>query len=159
MGLMTDWKTFKDEAPDLAAKVEARIAAHTHHVMATLRADGSPRVSGTEIVVTDDDLYLGSMWHARKALDLFRDPRVAVHTNPGAETMEGGDAKFSGVATEVPDDHPAKADIEGDVPPGPFHMFRLDLRDVVLTEVDHEANSLFVHLWRPGKGVTTTEVH
>ena len=157
---MTNWQTFRDEDPELAAKVEARFAARTHHVMATVRADGSPRVSGTEVVVDGDDLFLGSMWGSRKAVDLQRDPRVAVHSNPGDETMEGGDAKVSAVATEVPDDHPAKAALrEEQSPPEPFHLLRLEPREVVLTEVDHEVGALYVHLWRPGRGITTTVVH
>jgi len=158
------WQTFRDEAPEVAAKVEARFRAHTHHVMATLRADGSPRVSGTEVVLDGDDLFLGSMWRSRKALDLRRDPRVAVHSNPGDETMEGGDAKLSAFAAEVPDDHPAKVALRGEEadgdggPPEPFHLFRLDLREVVLTEVDQEAGVLHVHLWRPGHGISSTTV-
>jgi hypothetical protein len=155
---MANWKTFTHEAPDMAAKVEARWRAHTHHVMATLRADGAPRVSGTEIVVTDDELYLGSMWQARKARDLLRDPRVAVHSNPRDETMTGGDAKLDALAVEVPEDDPAKLAIAEGAPPGPLHVFRLDLVDVVLTEVDHDANALFTHLWRPGAGIQTTKV-
>lgn len=154
---MSNWDTFRTEAPDMAAKVEARLTAHKHHVMATLRRDGGPRVSGTEVVLDGDDLYLGSMWHARKALDLQRDPRVAIHSNPGDETMEGGDAKITAVASEVEDDHPAKEALREDpAPPEPFHLFRLDVREVVLTEVDEEAGLLHVHLWRPGRPVTTT---
>ncbi|HEY6532266.1 MAG TPA: pyridoxamine 5'-phosphate oxidase family protein [Acidimicrobiales bacterium] len=154
---MASWKTFKDESPELAGKVEARLRAHKHHVMATVRRDGAPRVSGTEVEISGDELYLGSMWEARKALDLRRDPRLAVHTNPGEETMEGGDAKFSATAIEVPDGDPAKERIRDEVsPPEPFHQFRLDLSEVVLTEVDQEAELLSVHLWRPGRGVTTT---
>lgn len=156
---MANWKTFKDEAPEMAAAVEARLTAHKHHVMATLRADGSPRVSGTEVVITDDELYLGSMWQARKALDLFRDPRVAVHSNPGDESMEGGDARLSARAAEVDDGHAAKESVRTTVqPPEPFHLFRLDLLDGVLIQVDHEADALVTHLWRPGAGVTTTVV-
>ena len=156
---MANWQTFRDEAPDLAQKVEARFRAHTHHVMATIRADGAPRVSGTEVPLVEGEAYLGSMWEARKAQDLRRDPRVAVHSNPGDETMQGGDAKLNAVAEEVADDHPAKVVIGGAAPEGPFHLFHLDLREAVLTEVDHEAEALHVHLWRPGEPVRTTTVH
>ena len=157
---MATWKTFTTEAPDLSRKVEARLVAHKHHVMATLRSDGSPRVSGTEVEVTVDELYLGSMPHARKAADLLRDGRVAVHANPGPETMEGGDAKLSAVAIHVEDGDPEKETFRSEVePPEPFHLFRLDLHDVVLTEVDQEAEALYVHLWRPGRPVETTTVH
>jgi hypothetical protein len=154
---MASWKDFKDECPELAGKVEARLRAHKHHVMATVRRDGAPRVSGTEVEISDDELYLGSMWEARKALDLRRDPRLAVHANPGDDSMAGGDAKFSAIAVEVPDGDPAKERLRDDVaPPEPFHQFRLDLTEVVLTEVDQEAELLHVHLWRPGQGVRTT---
>lgn len=153
---MTSWKTFKQECPELAPKVEARLRAHKHHVMATVRRDGGPRVSGTEVEISDDELYLGSMWEARKARDLMRDPRVAVHTNPGDGSMAGGDAKFSAVAVEVPDGEPAKERVRTEVaPPEPFHQFRLELTEVVLTEVDEAAQLLHIHLWRPGQGVTT----
>jgi hypothetical protein len=156
---MTNWKTFEDEAPDMAAKVGARLRAHKHHVMATLRADGSPRVSGTEVELFEGEAYIGSMWQARKARDLMRDGRVAVHSNPGEETMEGGDAKFSASATEVPDGHPAKERIRDVLgPPEPFPFFRLDLHDVVLTEIRPEEDALLVHLWRPGREVTTTRL-
>lgn len=157
---MASWKSFEQEAPDMAAKVEARLRAHKHHVMATLRVDGSPRVSGTEVELFDGEAYVGSMWRAQKALDLLRDSRLAVHSNPGEETMEGGDAKFSASATDIPDGHAAKERLRDEVtPPEPFHLFRLDLHDVVLTEVDHEENALFVHLWRPGQAVRTTRLH
>src|SRR5687767_4858714 len=77
------WVTFTAEAPALAAAVEARLRATKHRVLATLRADGSPRVSGTEVDFWDGDLVLGSMFGAVKARDLLRDGRFAVHANPG----------------------------------------------------------------------------
>jgi hypothetical protein len=40
---MATWKQFAAEAPDLAYAVRARFEAAKHHVLATLRADGSPR--------------------------------------------------------------------------------------------------------------------
>lgn len=44
-----DWTTFVDEAPDLADAVTPLLRRTAHHVLATLRRDGSPRVSGTEV--------------------------------------------------------------------------------------------------------------
>ena len=41
------WSRFEAEAPELAAAVQARFAAHIHHIIGTLRPDGSPRLSGT----------------------------------------------------------------------------------------------------------------
>lgn len=156
---MTSWKTFEDDAPDMAAKVENRLRAHKHHMMATLRADSSPRVSGTEVELVDGEAYIGSTWRARKADDLLRDGRVAIHTNPGEETMEGGDAKLSAIAIEIPGGEPAKESMRQEPGPAePFHLFRLDLLDVVLTEIDHTENALYVHLWRPGREIITTRL-
>lgn len=151
---MANWEQFSAEAPDLAERIKARFTATKHHVLATLRADGSPRVSGTEVDFYGPDLTLGSMWEARKALDLRRDGRLAIHANPGDGTMTGGDAKISGVASEVVDQQQY---IEDRKPPEPFHLFRIDLLDAVLTSVDNERNVMIVEFWRPGRPVQRTE--
>jgi len=148
---MTNWESFAAEAPRLASAVRARFEAHQHHVLATLRADGSPRVSGTEVAFYGPDLVLGSMPGAVKALDLRRDGRFALHANPGDAAMTGGDAKVSGVAVEVTDPDVIEDFRRTGVPPGPFHLFRLELRDAVLTSV--EGDALVVDLWQAGSGV------
>ncbi|MFI5958436.1 pyridoxamine 5'-phosphate oxidase family protein [Cryptosporangium sp. NPDC051539] len=151
---MASWEQFSVEAPAMAEAVKARFTATKHHVMATLRADGSPRVSGTEVDFYGPDLTFGSMWQARKALDLRRDARVAIHANPGDGTLAGGDAKITGSAVEVDDKAAYLAERH---PPEPFHLFRVDLREVVLVSVDHERNVLIVELWRPGRPIQRTE--
>ena len=78
---MAGWSEIEDEAPDLAKRARAFLEAHTHLTMATLRKDGSPRISGTEIQLRDGEIWLGSMWKGVKALDLRRDPRFAVGLN------------------------------------------------------------------------------
>jgi hypothetical protein len=144
------WSTFVAEAPELAAAVEARLRATKHHVLATLRADGSPRVSGTEVDLWEGDLVVGSMWGAVKARDLERDGRFAVHANPGDGSMEGGDAKFSGRA-EVVTDPQALARFTGDrEPPEPFHLFRLLLSDAVVTTLHPDGDRLVITTWHPG---------
>ena len=77
---MAAWREVEAEAPELAARAKGFLDAHTHLTIATLRRDGSPRISGTEIVWHDGDLHIGSMWRAVKALDLIRDPRFALHS-------------------------------------------------------------------------------
>ncbi|PRW61800.1 pyridoxamine 5'-phosphate oxidase family protein [Actinopolyspora mortivallis] len=150
---MSSWQQFATECPELASVVRGRFEAGTHHVLATLRGDGGPRVSGTEVQFHDGELTLGSMWDAVKARDLRRDRRCALHAHPSDQHMEGGDAKVTAHAVEVT----AQRDLdvyrdEVGPPPGPFHLFRLDLREVVHTSVDGE--ELLIRLWRPGEGVT-----
>lgn len=154
----SDWTTFEHDAPELASAVRARFEATKHHVLATLRSDGAPRVSGTEVIFHGDVLAIGSMWHAVKALDLLRDGRFALHANPGDGSMEGGDAKVVGTAVELTGDAAAPIaaalSIEDDEP---FHLFRLDLSQVVLSQVDHERNCMVITSWWPERGVVVVE--
>jgi hypothetical protein len=137
-GTMTTWTTVLDAAPDLGAAVQHRFEAHLHHVLATVRRDGSPRVSGTEVTFRQGHLWLGSMGGSRKALDLQRDPRLALHSAPIDVTMAEGDAKVGGRAVEVTDPGEVAAWLEeggGQAPPGPMHLFRVQAEEVVLTSV------------------------
>lgn len=152
---MATWKEFETEAPDLAKAVAARFTAHKHHVLATLRADGSPRVSGTEVEFTDDGiLRLGSMLNALKVRDLRRDARYAIHSNPGHHSMDGGDAKFSGKAVELTDPEALQEIFDASPPElAPYNVFDLDIDEVVLTSLvdDH----MQIDLWHPGAEVKT----
>lgn len=144
---MSTWAEFAAAAPDLAAAVEGRFKATKHHVLATLRRDGSPRVSGTEVELAEGELRMGSMSGAVKATDLLRDGRFALHSNPGDGSMAGGDAKVAGVAVEVTDQGFA----------GDFHQFRLDLHEVVLTTIHPDGDRLVIEVWRPGNEIRRIE--
>lgn len=151
---MTTWEQFEQAEPEFAAAVWARFAATKHHVLATLRRDGSPRVSGTEVRVVGPNLTIGSMPDARKALDLRRDGRFALHANPGDGSMAGGDAKLSGTVTEITDPRlkaAATGSIEAD--PGPYHLFHLDITEAVLIEVAPTNDYLRIRTWHPGEPV------
>jgi Pyridoxamine 5'-phosphate oxidase len=144
---MASWEEFAHDAPDLARRVGQRFTSTKHHVLATLRRDGSPRVSGTEIEFEGADIYLGSMGGSMKARDLQRDPRFALHANPGDGSMEGGDAKISGKVQET---EPAA------IHPG-SHRFRISIEEVVLTSIHPEGDRLVIETWKPGRGVVTRE--
>lgn len=155
---MANWEQFEQEAGELAAAVKARFQAHKHHVLATVRRDGSPRVSGTEVDFQGAELCLGSMLGAVKAADLRRDGRFALHSNPGGASMEGGDAKLSGRAVEVVDAVSLSVAAEQSGMEGTsFHLFRLDITEAVLTTVDTGRDALLIRLWRPGQPVIVYE--
>ena len=140
------WQDFVAEAPELAAAVKARFEAGRHHVLATLRTDGAPRVSGTEIDFSDGEAFLGMMPGSVKARDLGRDGRFALHAHTGDGSMLGGDAKVAGVAVEV------------DPPPAPpSHRYHLMLSEAVLTSVHPDGDRLVIETWRPGSGVKRVE--
>lgn len=145
---MADWQEFTETAPELAKQVRARFEAAESHVLATIRRDGSPRVSGTEVEFTGRHIMLGSMLDARKARDLRRDGRFAIHACPGST----GDVKLAGVAAEVTDPVEIEA-VQGDAPP--CHLFCLDLAEVVMTKVEN--TTLVITLWRPGEPLVRFE--
>ncbi|MFD5587690.1 pyridoxamine 5'-phosphate oxidase family protein [Streptomyces sp. NPDC127063] len=151
--MTANWADFAAAEPQLAATVEERFGAFTHHVLVTLRADGSPRTSGLEVDFRRGELWLGMMHGSLKARDLHRDPRFALQANPGEGTgMGGGDVRISGRAYEVPDG-PDKAAYTKEVePPQPFHLFRTELTEVVRTSVEDE-KYLVVQVWKPGEPV------
>lgn len=160
------WADLLAVEPELAGAVRARFEATKHHVLATLRSDGAPRVSGTETILHDGVLAIGSMWHAVKALDLRRDGRFALHSNPGDSSMEGGDAKVSGTAVELRGAMAAAiagqlsadaAEAERTEVPEPFHLFRLDIAQVVLSEIDHDRECMVIRSWWPERGLVVAE--
>jgi Pyridoxamine 5'-phosphate oxidase len=153
---MTSWNEVEAAAPELAGRARAAFDAHKHKLLATLRRDGSPRISGIEATFADGELWLGMMPGSRKALDLRRDPRMALHSAsldpPDEPTTWAGDAKLAGRAVEVHD--PAlKERFVGDGPPGSAHLFRVDVTELVHTRVGDPADHLVIELWQPGKGV------
>jgi hypothetical protein len=144
---MAWWEDFAEAEPEFAERVRARFAVGKHCTMATLRRDGSPRISGTEVDF-DGGLFLGSMAGAVKALDLRRDPRVALHS-PSVDPPEGeeggwlGDAKIAGRAHEV--------DPRGE---DGSHRFRIEITEVVLTRLGGEPpDHLVIESWHPGRGL------
>lgn len=145
------------EAPELAAAARALLDAHVHKTLATVRRDGSPRISGTEVRFVDGDLWFGSMWEARKALDLRRDPRFALHSGSQDPPDWNGDAKVSGWVEEVSDPDVKDAVIKGEAPPGPNHLFRADVTEVSVVRLGQPADHLVIDAWHEGRGVTRVE--
>ena len=149
---MPSWSEFEAEAPALAERVRARLDARTHKTLATVRRDGSPRISGTETEIRDGELWIGSMWQALKAKDLQRDPRFALHGGSDDPPDWTGDAKLAGVAEEITDPDRVN-EVNNDAPPGPSHLFRLDLHEVSTVELDDERKALVIEVWTPERGV------
>ncbi|MGE7388338.1 pyridoxamine 5'-phosphate oxidase family protein [Streptomyces sp. NPDC004126] len=149
-----NWAAFEKAEPEFAAAVRARFAKFPHHVLATLRKDGSPRVCGLNVDFRGGELWLGMMAGSMKARDLQRDPRFALHTNPGeGMAMPEGDVRISGRAVEIVDPPELHRYAEETDSPHPFHLFHADLTEVVRTTVDGE--ELVIHTWTPAHGTHT----
>lgn len=149
---MTAWRDVEQAEPAFARRVRALFDAHRHKTLATLRADGSPRVSGIEAVFEGGELVFGSMPNARKGADLRRDPRFALHSatvDPveGAEAQWPGEAKISGRVIAA-GRLGAGSDADG---------FRADIAEVVHTRLNEQATLLVVEWWTPGHGLRRAE--
>jgi hypothetical protein len=141
---MTAWQDVERAEPEFAQRVRALFDAHRHKTIATLRADGSPRISGIETVFEDGELVFGSMPNSRKGADLRRDPRFALHSAT-VDPVEGSEAQWPGEAKIT-----GRAIAAGRVTGGPDgDRFRADITEVVHTHLNDEATMLVIEWWTP----------
>jgi hypothetical protein len=156
---MAAFADVESEEPEFAARVRAAFDARAHKVLATLRADGSPRVSGIEMSFVAGEPWLAGMPASVKFEDLRRDPRFALHSGSAEPDAFSADAKLSGRARQVTADTERAAFAEDagiPVEDMDFELFRIELEQVVLVALNDEKTALVISSWRPGKGLTTT---
>jgi hypothetical protein len=151
---MASWSEVEAAAPELAKLARGYFDAHVHKTLATLRRDGSPRISGTEVMFADGDMWLGSMWRAVKALDLRRDPRFALHSGSADPDKWKGDGKVAGRVEEVEDDERKAAVTGGRAPPGPMHLFRCDVSELVVVRLSETRDHLVIESWHENRGLS-----
>ena len=154
---MARWCDVETEAPELAAAARRHLDAFTHKTLATLRRDGSPRISGTECRLHDGDLWFGSMWRSVKALDLQRDPRFALHSGSADPPAWTGDAKLAGQVEEITDPERVAAINGESAPPGSSHLFRADIVELVVVRLGDPADHIVIESWHEGRGVSRRE--
>lgn len=153
---MASWEQIEGEAPDLAARARALLDARVHKTLATTRRDGSPRISGSEIIFAEGQIWFGSMWRSVKAQDLLRDPRFAMHSGSDDPPEWPGDAKFAGRAEEVTDAEVISR-VVTHAPPGPLHLFRADVTELVVVNLGDPPDHLVIESWHPDRGVRRIE--
>ncbi|MDV6014348.1 pyridoxamine 5-phosphate oxidase [Haloechinothrix sp. LS1_15] len=147
---MVSWAEIESDVPEFAARVRQRFDTGENKTLATLRRDGSPRISGTEAEFRDGELMLGMMPGSVKLADVRRDPRIALHCPTVEEPLRddpsawGGDAKVSGTVIAV-DGEPGSEGGEG-------VSFAIDITEVVLTSVGATADNLVIESWHEGVG-------
>lgn len=152
------WADVEAVAGSLADAVAARLRAHEHHVMATVRPDGRPRVSGTTVNLTDGRLWLGMMRGAGRAADMRARPVCALHSAPlNAKLPNGeGDVRLDADIEFLDDDDFVSllaaighdgAGLEGS------SAVELYVRSIEMVEVP--GDELVITSWTPTTGVTT----
>ena len=148
------WEEFEASEPELAALAHAEFGRSAMVLVGTLRKDGSPRISCVLPHVLDGELYLGMMWHSRKAVDLLRDPRLALH-NP-ISTNQGNEVEISlrGRAVEIDDEKTRRLYVESlsEWEGRDFHLFSVDIESVGL--IRYEQGEQHVKVWPRGAEFT-----
>lgn len=154
---MARWAEIEGEAPALAALGLSFLTGRTHLTLATLRRDGSPRISGIEVQHVDGDLWLGMMGGSVKGRDLRRDPRFALHSGSDDPPGWRGDAKVAGRALEVVDGEVVERILGPDHAGEGADLFRLDVAELVVVRLGEPADHLVIEAWHEGRGTTRLE--
>jgi hypothetical protein len=159
---MASWSEVLTAAPDLAARVQARFEAHGLGLLATVRRDGFPRISGIEPLFAGGELWLGMMPDSRKAKDLLRDPRFSLHNATIDKNVAEGDARITARAVLADDEETLgrfrdafEAHNGYPPPPGEFPLFRADVHEVSM--VQPSGDHLNIDWWREGGEVVRVE--
>jgi Pyridoxamine 5'-phosphate oxidase len=149
---MVTWADVERAEPEFAGRVRRLFDAGRHKTIATLRADGSPRISGIECEFADGELKFGSMPAARKGADLRRDPRFALH-GPTVDPVEGKEAEWPGDAKIA-----GRAVLAGPIEDGPAgELFVADISEVTITRLNSEATLMVIESWTPQRGLRVVE--
>jgi hypothetical protein len=98
------WREFEGVAPELAALGKARFDQSRVALIATIRRDGSPRISPIEPYFVLGHLLLGVMTRSAKSRDLARDARCAIHSSITDINGSEGDFRLHGRANLVTDE-------------------------------------------------------
>jgi hypothetical protein len=164
------WAEFGDREAKLAALGRKMLGEPGVVLVATIRDDGTPRVSPVEPLFWADDLWLSMGWGTRKAADLRRDARILVHSIVASRDGTHGEYKVRGQA--IAEDEAARQREYANVvastlgwrpEPGRFHLFRVDVEDVAYIRWDDTTNDQYVTRWPHGgefvrRGTSATSV-
>jgi hypothetical protein len=151
------WSDLVARQPRLADTGRTKLLERGVVLVATIRRDGTPRISPVEPFVLDGELWLSMMRGSTKARDLLRDPRILVHSV--ITTRDGGEGEFKVRGSARPEADPdvhqryaaAVWDSLGWRPvPGEFHLFAVEIDDITFIRYDDATGDQFVTRWPSG---------
>jgi pyridoxamine 5'-phosphate oxidase-like protein len=153
---LVEWSELERRQPGLAALGRRRLLEPGVVLVATIRGDGTPRISPVEPFVLDGVLWLSMLWQSRKAADLLRDPRVLVHSV--VTSRDGGEGEFKIRGTAHAERDPDRwrryaaavaASLGWSPEPGRFHLFAVGIGDVTFIRYDDATGDQHVARWPP----------
>lgn len=152
------WSDMERAQPRLARLGQERLITPGVLLVATIRRDGTPRVSPVEPYLLDGDLWLSMMWQSAKARDLLRDPRILVHSVVTGPGDAGGEFKIRGTARAEHDQAVQRRYADGvardlgwNPQPGRFHLFAVGISDVTFISYHPATGDQHVARWPPGR--------
>lgn len=151
-----DWSELERLQPRLAALGRRRLLEPGVVLVATIRGDGTPRISPVEPFVLDGVLWLSMLWQSRKAADLLRDPRILVHSVVTSRDGGEGEFKIRGTARAERDPElwrryadAVAASLGWSPEPGRFHLFAVSIEEVTFIRYDDATGDQHVARWPP----------
>ncbi|HYJ67452.1 MAG TPA: pyridoxamine 5'-phosphate oxidase family protein [Nocardioidaceae bacterium] len=152
------WSNLETTQPRLADLGRRRLIEPGVVLVATIRRDGTPRLSPVEPFVMDGELWLSMLWLSTKARDLARDPRILVHSVITNRDGGEGEYKVRGMARATDDPavqrRYAKAvarDLGWEPEPGRFHLFAIDIDEITFIRYDDATGDQYVCRWPEGR--------
>lgn len=150
------WRDFEARAPALAGLGRERLLATRVAMLATLRPDGSPRLSPVGVQIALGHLLFGLM-RSRKLDDVRLDARCALHSSVSDPEGSEGEFKLYGRALLMEDRRIRDGDYEAwwhSHPASAASVFTLDIESAAYVGWDVAAGELRVIRWSPAAGVT-----
>lgn len=152
------WSEFEHSQPRLAEVGLRRLIDPGVVLVATIRRDGTPRISPVEPLLVDGSLWLSMMWRSTKAMDLLRDPRILVHGVITSRDGAAGELKLRGTARAEHDRlvqrryaEVAASELGWDPQPARFHLFDIDIGEVTVISYDPGTGDQHAATWPPGR--------
>jgi hypothetical protein len=145
------WQRLVASGGDLAEILQAEFG-RAPATIGTIRRDGSPRISNVEPAVVDDVLYIGMMWQSKKALDVSRDPRVALRNAVATSTGNERELTLRGRVAEVTNPVERERYLAATATAigwrEPFHLFAVEIESVSFVAYGDGLQT--VRLWPQG---------
>lgn len=149
------WRDLEAAGPEIARLGKERLDQARVAMLATLRKDGSPRISPVEPYLSQGHLLFGAMSWSLKTHDLVRDPRCVLHSAVTGPDNGEGELKLYGRAVEVDDQ--VRNSCEGwwlERPCGAATVFALNFEQAVFISWNTERGQMIVRRWSAERGYT-----
>ena len=152
-----NWRELETAAPAIARLGRERLDETSVALLATIRDDGSPRISPVEPCFARGHLIFGSMAWSPKTRELSRDPRCVLHSAITGPDRGEGELKLYGRATAA-DEQVGKSCRDGwwIAAPDAAVVFDLDIEEAAFVTWDLQRGWMRTRRWSPQLGYGET---